>query len=249
MNVISFYSMKGGVGKTAASVNIAYLCARQGLRTLLIDLDPQGSSSYYFRIKPTLKHSSKTLLRGGKKILKHVRGSNYENLDLLPADMSYRNLDLALDDLKKSHTILKNALKPLKSEYDMVFLDCPPNITLVSENIFYASDWLFVPFIPTTLSLLTYQKLSTFFKETGIRKSKMYAFFSMVERRKRLHRTIMEELPAGKKHFLDSYIPYSSDVERMGLTREPVCAYRPKSRSSLKFTELWQEIKNLLKMP
>ncbi len=248
MKVISFYSMKGGVGKTATSVNIAYLASREGKRSLLIDLDPQGSSSYYFRIRPRLKHSSKTLLRGGKKILKQVRGSNYENLDLLPADMSYRNLDLALDDIKKSHTVLKNALKPLQSDYDLVFLDCPPNITLVSENIFHASDWLFVPFIPTTLSLLTYQKLSDFFKETGIRRGNMYAFFSMVERRKKLHRTIMEELPAGKKRFLQSSIAYSSDVERMGLMREPVCAYKPGAPASKNFEALWDEIKTICKL-
>jgi len=245
MKVISFYSMKGGVGKTAASVNIAYLSAREGLRTLLIDLDPQGSSSYYFRIKPTLKHSSKTLLEGGKKILEQIRGSNYENLDLLPADMSYRNLDLALDDFKKSKTILNATLKPLKNDYDLVFLDCPPNITLVSENIFYASDWIFVPFIPTTLSMLTYQKLSTFFKDNDIRRRKMYAFFSMVERRKKLHRTIMEELPVGKKRFLQSFIPYGSDVERMGLTREPVCASKPNAPASKYFEALWEEIKGI----
>jgi len=245
MKIIAFYSMKGGVGKTAASVNIAYLAARSGKQTLLIDLDPQASAGYYFRIKPGKNHDSKTLIKGGKRIDKNIRATDFDNLDLLPADMSYRNLDLILDDLKKPQKQLKTVLSPLKKEYDYVIMDCPPNITLVSENIFQAADSIIIPLIPTTLSHLTYEKLMDFFKEMKLKKSSVYSFFSMVEKRKKLHKELMENLPKEKKRFLKTAIPYSSIVERMGVERAPVAEFGSASPAAQAFDALWNEIKKL----
>ena len=245
MKIIAFYSMKGGVGKTAAAVNIAYLAAQNGKPALLCDLDPQGSATFYFRIRAGGKHSSKTLIKGGKKIDKNIKETDYEGLDLLPSDMSYRNLDLFLDDVKKSHKQLKNVLSPLKKEYEYVFLDCPPNITLLSENIFFAADTILIPFIPTTLSHLTYQKLLDFFDEIKVKKSVLKPFFSMVEKRKCMHRDLMEELGT-KKRFLETVIPYCSDVEKMGLHRKPVCDFRPSSPASKAFVDLWAEMSEVI---
>ena len=245
MKIIAFYSMKGGVGKTAASVNIAYLAAQSGKQTLLVDIDPQASAGYYFRIKPGKKHGSETLIRGGKKIDKNIRATDFDNLDLLPADMSYRNLDLILDDLKRPQKQLKTVLSPLKKEYDYVIIDCPPNITLVSENIFHAADSIIIPLIPTTLSHLTYEKLMDFFKEMKLKKSNVYPFFSMVEKRKRLHQELMINLPKEKKRFLKTTIPYSSIIERMGVERAPVAEFDRGSVAAEAFSALWAEIKKL----
>lgn len=140
MSIFAVYNIKRGVGKTAASVNLAYLSSLQGGRTLLCDMDPQGSASYYFRIRPADTFSGKKLLKGGRHIEKNIRGTDYENLDMLPADFSYRNIDIALDDCKKSHHRLAKVLHPLEDDYERIFLDCPPNITLLSENIFHAAD-------------------------------------------------------------------------------------------------------------
>ena len=83
------------------------------------------------------------------------------NLDLLPADFSYRHLDLALDQFKKPASRLGRVLAPLRAEYDYIFLDCPPSISLVSEAVFEASDALLVPVIPSTLSSRAYEQLET----------------------------------------------------------------------------------------
>ncbi|NIP39396.1 MAG: AAA family ATPase, partial [Candidatus Dadabacteria bacterium] len=129
MKIISLYSMKGGVGKTAASVNLAYLSAKDGLKTLLCDMDPQGASGYYFRIKDSKNFSSKKFLKGGKNIYKNIKETDYENLDLLPSRLSYRNFDIELDSLKHSKTQFNSVLSDLEDEYDIIFLDCPPGIT------------------------------------------------------------------------------------------------------------------------
>ncbi len=245
MNTIALYSIKGGVGKTAASVNLAYLAARDGFQTILCDLDPQGSASFYFRIRVSKKFNSKKLLKGGKKIDQNIKSTDYENLDLLPSNFSFRNLDIALDNLKRSRRRLKEILEPLKEEYDFIFLDSPPNITLVAENIFYAANYLFIPCIPTILSMRTYKKLLGFFKNEQLDQSKIFAFFSMVERRKRMHREIIERQAIKDGQFLESQIPYLSDVEKMGIYREPVVRARPRSRAAQAYEHLWREIKQM----
>ncbi len=241
MAVIAVYNIKGGVGKTATSVNLAYLSADAGNKTLLCDMDPQGSASYYFRIKAPKKFNADKLLKGGKGIAKNIRGSDYPNLDLLPADFTYRNLDLALDDFKKSTQRINKIISPLLGDYDTIFLDCPPNITLLSENIFNAADILLIPFIPTTLSLLSFQQLLTFFKKTGIDKKKLYVFFSMVEKRKRMHLDMMARF-RGRKRVLKQVIPFLADVEKMGIYRKPVPEIAPNSPASRSYRLLWREV-------
>ena len=241
MAVIAVYNIKGGVGKTATSVNLAYLSARSGRRTLLCDMDPQGSASYYFRIKPPRKYNARRFLKGGTGLTRSIRGTDYPNLDLLPADFTYRNLDLALDDFKKSTRRIRKVLKPVTREYDHLFLDCPPNITLLSENIFQAADILLIPFIPTTLSLLSFEKLLDFFRESGMDRKKLYLFFSMVEKRKKMHQEMMNRF-SGRKRVLKSAIPFLADVEKMGLFRKPVPEISASSPATRAYQAMWREV-------
>lgn len=242
MNVLAVYSIKGGVGKTSNAVNLAYTAARNGYRTLVWDLDPQGASSYYFRIKAKIKGGGKELIAGKRELDGLIKGTDFDNLDLLPADFSFRNLDLVLDAKKKPTQQLKKLLKPLAAEYDFVFLDCPPNISLLSEAVFEAADVLLSPIIPTTLSLRTLEQLEKFIDDHGLNKLTLIPFFSMADRRKKMHRDIMNSLMQEHPEILTSVIPYASDIERMGLERMPLGGYIKKSPSMTAYDALWLEI-------
>lgn len=244
MKVIASYNIKGGVGKTATTVNLAWLAAREGAPTLVWDLDPQGAASYYFRIKPRIKGGGKRLLQGKRDLDDFIRGTDYELLDLLPADFSYRKMDLYLERTKNPLQQLRKLLKPFRSEYYYVFLDCPPSISLVSENIFEATDTVLVPTIPTTLSLRTYKQIRDFFRKHDLDMVKTLPFFSMVDRRKTMHRSIVDSPPDYMKNLLRTAIPYDSKVEQMGVNRTPLAEFAPNSRTAQCYEALWDEIKH-----
>ena len=247
MKTIGVYNIKGGVGKTTTTVNIAFMAAQAGYRTLIWDLDPQGASSYYFRVKPRVKGGGKALLWGRRSLDAAIKGTDYDDLDLLPADFSYRHMDLVLEGGKKPTRQIKKLLKPMVKAYDFVFLDCPPSISLVSENIFSAADVLLVPTIPTTLSQRTLQQLSDFVAANkSLRGLTVLPFFTMVDKRKKLHQHLMDTLRQAYPATLQGAVPYASDVERMGVQRMPLPVFSPNSVAAAAYRELWDELQQRL---
>jgi chromosome partitioning protein len=243
MKVRASYNIKGGVGKTATAVNLAYLAARDGARTLLWDLDPQGAASFYLRIECKVKKGGKGLVSGKRGLVDAVKVTEYDRLDVVPADFSYRNMDLYLEDAKKPERRLRKLLEPLDADYDYVFLDCPPSISLVSESVFHAADALLVPTIPTTLSLRTLEQLLDFLGANEIADVRVLPFFAMVDRRKRLHQLITERPPAKLDLVMKAQIPYSADIERMGERQAPLGSFAGGSQSGLAYEALWREIR------
>jgi cellulose biosynthesis protein BcsQ len=244
MRVLAMYNIKGGVGKTATAVNIAYLAAREGFRVLLWDLDPQSAATFLFRVRPKVKGGGKALVAGKRPVDDAIKATDFPNLDLLPADFTYRNLDLDLDNERKRATRLRTLLAPLRREYDVVVLDCPPSISLLSENVLHAADLLLVPLIPTTLSVRTLEQLTEFIDGFDGKRPRVLAFFSMLDRRKRLHKEIAEELRSTRDDVAVTAIPSLSAIERMAVGRQPVAAHAPRSQAARYYAELWQETRN-----
>ena len=243
MNVLASYNIKGGVGKTATAVNIAHLAAGDGLRVLLWDLDPQAAASFLFRIKPRVKGGGKALIKGSRMLDDAIKGTDFDGLDLLPADFTYRNLDLILGAAKQPTRRLGRLLAPLIGEYDLVMLDCPPGISLLSENVLHAAGLLLVPLIPTTLSVRTLDQLTEFIAGLRAPRPEVLAFFSMIDQRKRLHQEIAGQLPRERADVAATAIPALSVVERMSTERAPVTAFAPRSLAARRYQELWAEIR------
>jgi cellulose biosynthesis protein BcsQ len=246
MATLALYSNKGGVGKTAAAVNLAYLAAQSGKSTLLCDLDPQSATTYYLRIKPKLKRRARGFSKAGKPVEASIKGTNYENLDLLPADFTHRNLDIVFNGLKRPKQRLRKVLEPFTQEYDLIILDCPPTINVLAENIFNTADHLLVPLIPTTLSIRAHEQLLSFLKENVYRPERVYIFRSMVDRRKKMHREISATLQNTFDRVLNSAIPFLSEVEQMGLYREPLAVFAPRSLAASAYQNLWAEIQQVM---
>ncbi len=253
MRIYATYNIKGGVGKTTTAVNFAYLAAAEtGLRTVLWDLDPQGAASFMFRVKPRVKGGGKALIRGTRTLEAAIKGTDFDNLDLIPADFTYRNMDLLLDSARnggsggaggKPARRLSKLLAPLAAEYDAVFLDCPPSISLVSENVLHAADVIIVPLIPTTLSVRTLDQLTDFVAGFDGRRPDIVAFFSMVDRRKKLHRDVTFNLSSERAELAATAIPALSVIERMSVERAPVTVFAPRSSAARAYRALWSEIR------
>lgn len=246
MKTLASYNIKGGVGKTSTAVNLAALAAADGRRTLLWDLDPQGAATYLFRVRPRVKGGARSLISGRRDAEGAIKSTDLDGLDLLPADFSYRHMDLELDGTKRPDRRLRRIMEPLAGDYDLVVLDCPPSVSLVSDAIFGAADLLLVPLIPAPLSARTYDQLTEFVAHSDGARPLIRAFFSMVDGRKRLHAEVIREVRASRDTVLAAAVPASAEIERMGLHREPVVISGPHSRAAACYAELWRECRDLV---
>ena len=171
-----------------------------------------------------------------------VKATDFPGLDLIPADFSFRNLDIAVADTKKPMRQLMKLLRPITDEYDLLIIDSAPSISIVSENIFYAADTLLVPLIPTPLSIRTYQQLLDYFDKAPSRHLRLMPFFSMYDKRRELHRRLMDTLPSDFREILNTGIPASKHVEMMGVHRAPIGHFGPQTKPAIAFEKLWREV-------
>ena len=246
MNVIALYNLKGGVGKTTTAVNLSYLAASTGHRTLLWDLDPQGASSFAFRIRPRVDGFGRKSLQNGEALAAAIKETDYANLDLLPADFAYRKLDRMLGHLGKPKRVVTDLLDMLGRDYDVVFLDCPAGFSLLTEGIFAAADALLVPTIPTILSLRTLAQLIRSADRCDS-PSELAAFFSMVDRRKALHRRACESAITHDDIFLSAQVPYASIIEQMSIKRMPLPVFASRDAATATVARVWAELQNRLR--
>lgn len=243
MKCFALYNLKGGVGKTSSCVNLAYFAARDGYKTLLLDLDPQGAASFYLRNASSNGKLSRLIEGDNSEINSIIQPTAYENLYLLPGSLDNRNIDILLNDLAKSKSRVKKLVSSVKREYDYIFVDCPPSLSLTSENAFRAADYILLPTIPTTLSERTYEQIMAYFKKEQYDTRKILPFFTLVDNRRSMHKNTMERFRKDKRKLLRSIIPYSSMVEKMGEQLAPIHQFSPRSKASRAYRDLWQELK------
>lgn len=143
---VSILNQKGGVGKTTTAVNLSAAIGARGKKLLLADIDPQGNSTSGYGInKREIKKSSYEVLTGEISAEEAIIETEFEGIDLIPANMNLAGAELEIIDMKNRESLLKNALASVWERYDYIFLDCPPSLGLITLNALTASDTFLVP--------------------------------------------------------------------------------------------------------
>jgi chromosome partitioning protein len=240
MKTIAVYNLKGGVGKTATAVNLAYLSALSGARTCLWDLDPQAAASWYMNCKPRTGFKFSKLAKDKLSLGKQIQATEFDHLDMIPANMTYRNVDAQMAHADPNQ--LKEWLDSLSEIYRTVILDCPPSLSSLAELVLKHADMVLVPVLPTYLSFQTYHQLVALMKAKKIPGKKLHPVITMIDRRKKIHSEFSNNSlqKLGKDPL--GFIPYSSDVEKMGEFRHPLPCFASRSAANLAYQLLWENV-------
>ena len=236
---IAIYSLKGGVGKTTIAVNLAWFAAQASARrTLLWDLDPQAASTYLLGDDRAARDTAQSVFAKDVSPARLIRPSSIDKLDQLPADTSLRSLDRYLFGLGKKRRLAR--LLESVGDYERVILDCPPGLTETSEQVMRAATLVIAPVVPSPLSLRALEEVVLHLEREHGGHAPILPVFSMVDRRRALHRAALAERPDWP------VIPMASAIEAMSVHRAPVGAFALKSVAGDSFAALWRGLERKL---
>ena len=246
--IVSFANQKGGVGKTTSAVNIAAMIAKKGKKTLLVDMDPQGNATSAVGIaKKSIKSSTYDVLIGNCDAKDAIIQTKFKNLSVIPANIGLAGAEFDIHEMEMRDACAKNALFPLKDEYDYIIIDCPPSLGMLTVNALAASDGLVIPmqceyFALEGLSqlMVTVKKVRQYYNPnleiTGI-------LLTMYTGRFILTTQVVAEL---KKYYSDKIFktPISRSVKLSEAPSygEPICYLEPYSKGALEYADAAKEL-------
>lgn len=240
MPVIAVYSSKGGVGKTTIAANLGWCSAQvTQRRTLLWDLDPTDGAGFMFALEAQRKRQARSLFAGDVPAQALICPSHYAGLDLLPADGSMRELDSLLLRMGQRHRIATLARQLVRS-YDRLIIDCPPMLTELSAQVMRAATLVIVPLPPSPLSARALDHVAEEIRRHTRRPPPILPVYSMIDRRRSLHREALAANPEWP------VIPLVSSLEQCAVQRRPVSTFAPRSEAALALAQLWQGIERKL---
>lgn len=245
---VSLANQKGGVGKTTSAVNCAAAVGALGKRVLIVDLDPQGNATSGVGIeRRKVKLSSYDLMIGRAKASETVIDTGFQNLYVIPSQMSLAGAELELADEKNRSVILRDALEEIKDDYDYIFIDCPPSLSILSINALVASDGVIIPMQCEFYSLEGLSQLMMSIKQV----KKLYnpkleitgILITMFNGRLNLSLQVLDEL---KKYYADKLFK-TGVVRNVKLSEapsygEPIIYYDKHSKGAQAYMDIANEI-------
>ena len=248
--VIAIANQKGGVGKTTTAVNLAAALGVNNKRTLLIDIDPQGNSTSGVGIdKRDLDYTAYDLLVDNVSVDKIIKNTEFKCLDLLPASINLAAAELEIANKKNREALLKNAITPVRGNYDYIIIDCPPSLGLITTNALCFSDTILVPIQCEYYALEGLSQLMN----TVRRVKRQYngklemegVLLTMYDGRLNLTQQVVEEV---KKYFprkvFSTVIPRGVRLSEAPSFGMPIMYFDKSSKGSLAYLNLAQEILN-----
>ena len=153
-NVICVVNQKGGTGKTTTVINLAAYFAKHGKRTLILDMEPQANATLSVGLDPySLEKTMYEVMLGECSLRETIKKDIFNNLDIAPANISLANADINMANFPNNQFRLKEFLSPVLSDYNYIFIDCPPSLSLLVVNSMAAADKILIPLQADYLSL------------------------------------------------------------------------------------------------